>query len=68
MNDAIGSTPADAIPAMSDLISKGLMVQALSVAARLGIPDLVRDRPKTADELASANRAHAPTLYGSCAP
>jgi O-methyltransferase domain/Dimerisation domain len=63
MNDAAGSTSADPLRAMSDLISKGLMVQALSVAARLGIPDLVRDRPKDADELASATGAHAPTLY-----
>src|SRR5262245_54580259 len=39
------------------------MVQAVSVAARLGIPDLVRDRPQVAEELASATGAHAPTLY-----
>src|SRR6266571_1356257 len=63
MSGAAGSTLADAIPVISDLISKGLMVQALSVAARLGIADLVRDRPKGADELAAATGAHAPTLY-----
>jgi len=63
MSDAAGSTPGDALAAMSDLISKGLMVQALSVAARPRIPDLVRERPKGADELASATGAHAPTLY-----
>jgi hypothetical protein len=33
MSDAAGSTPGLALAAMSDLISKGLMVQALSVAA-----------------------------------
>jgi O-methyltransferase len=48
---------------MSDLISKGLLVQALSVAARLGIADLVRDRRRGADELAATTGAHAPTLY-----
>jgi hypothetical protein len=63
MSDAAASTPAQAIAVMSDLISKGLMVQALSVAARLGIADLVRDRSKDADELASATGANAPTLY-----
>jgi O-methyltransferase domain len=60
MNDA---TFADPLPAMFDLISKGLMVQGLSVAARLGIADHLRDRPKDADELASATGSHAPTLY-----
>jgi DNA-binding transcriptional ArsR family regulator len=49
--------------AVSDLISKGLMVQALSVAARLRIADRLRDRPMEAAELASAAGAHAPTLY-----
>jgi hypothetical protein len=63
MSDAAASTPAQAIAVMSDLISKGLMVQALSVVARLGIADLLRDGPKDADELASATGAYAPTLY-----
>jgi hypothetical protein len=63
INDAAVSTLADAFAAISDLISKGLMVQGLSVAARLEIADLVRDRPKGVDELASATGAHAPTLY-----
>jgi hypothetical protein len=62
-SDEALSTGSEAIREMSDLVSKGLMVQALSVAARLGMADLVRDRPKGADELASASGAHAPTLY-----
>ena len=61
--DTPESTQAGAIAAVSDLISKGLMVQALSVAARLRIADRLRDRPMEAAELASATGAHAPTLY-----
>jgi hypothetical protein len=37
--------------------------QALYVAATLGLADLLRDRRQTADELASAVSAHAPSLY-----
>ncbi len=36
--------------------------QAVHVAARLGVADLVKDGPKTADELALATSAHAPSL------
>jgi hypothetical protein len=60
--DAAEATLSDAFSAMSDLISKGLMIQGLSIAARLRIPDLLRDRPRRADELAAATGAHAPTL------
>src|SRR5262245_4630278 len=62
-SDARESTQAGAITAISDLISKGLMIQALSVASRLHIADRLRDRPMEAAELASASGAHAPTLY-----
>jgi O-methyltransferase domain/Dimerisation domain len=37
--------------------------QAIHVAATLGIADLLADVPKSADELAEAAGAHAPTLY-----
>jgi DNA-binding IclR family transcriptional regulator len=40
-----------------------MLVQAISVAAKLGIADLLDERPHTADELAEATGAHAPTLY-----
>jgi hypothetical protein len=36
--------------------------QALYVAARLGVADLLADAPKSADELATATGAHAPSL------
>jgi hypothetical protein len=41
----------------------GLMTpQAIHVAAKLGIADLISNRPQTADELARATSSHAPAL------
>jgi hypothetical protein len=37
--------------------------RAVTVAAELGIADLLRDGPRTADELAAATGTHAPALY-----
>src|SRR5215217_4804980 len=37
--------------------------QALHVAAVLGIADLLADGARSADEVASADGAHAPSLY-----
>jgi hypothetical protein len=37
--------------------------RALTVAAELGIADLLQDGPRDADELAAATGTHAPTLY-----
>ena len=37
--------------------------QALHVAATLGLADLLRDGPHTADELARLSQAHAPSLH-----
>ena len=37
--------------------------QAIHVAATLGIADLLKDGPRSADELAEATGTHAPTLY-----
>jgi O-methyltransferase domain/Dimerisation domain len=37
--------------------------RALTVAAELGIADLLRDGPRTAPELADATGTHAPVLY-----
>src|SRR5215212_11939911 len=36
---------------------------AISLAARLGIPDLLADGPKDVRELAGLTDAHAPSLY-----
>lgn len=37
--------------------------KALNVSAELGVADLLRDGPRTSDELAAACGAHPPTLY-----
>ena len=37
--------------------------RAVYVFAKLGIPDLLASGPKTADELATATKTHAPSLY-----
>jgi hypothetical protein len=37
--------------------------QALCVAAELGIADLLKDRPRSIDNLAQATGAHPPSLY-----
>ena len=55
-----GST---AVENLSEVVSKGLMVQAIAVAAKLGITDLIAEGTRSADELAHATRAHAPSLY-----
>ena len=37
--------------------------RAVYVAARLGIADLLADRPRSSAQLAQLTRAHAPSLY-----
>lgn len=37
--------------------------QAIHVAATLSIADLLKDKPRSADDLAEATGTHAPTLY-----
>jgi hypothetical protein len=39
------------------------MTQCIYVAARLGIADLLRDGPRTSEELAQVTGTHAPSLY-----
>ncbi len=39
------------------------ITQSISVAARLGIADLLKDGPKSVEELATATDTHAPSLY-----
>lgn len=58
------SPPADvtAVTTMMDLIWGYRVTQALSVAARLGIADLLASGPMTADELAAACEGNPGTL------
>jgi hypothetical protein len=47
---------------MIDLIFGFITSQAIAVAAELGVADLLKEEPKTAEELANATKAHAPSL------
>lgn len=49
--------------AMLQMISGFWISRAIYIAAKLGIPDHLRDGHKTADELAAATGTHAPSLY-----
>jgi hypothetical protein len=48
---------------MRDLLCGYWNTQALYVAAKLGLADLLKDGPKSADELAATTKVHAPSLY-----
>ena len=62
-NPTLGQAGA-AAPARRPLIVSGYWVsQMISVAANLGLADLIDDAPKTADELAVLTHAHAPSLH-----
>jgi ubiquinone/menaquinone biosynthesis C-methylase UbiE len=49
--------------AMLQIISGFWVSRAVFVLAKLGIPDLLKANPKTADELATATDTHAPSLF-----
>jgi hypothetical protein len=55
-------TPED-LRQLVRLIGGYRISQAIYVAAELGIPDLLKAGPKTADELARETRTHAESLY-----
>src|SRR5690349_2199493 len=48
---------------MLQLISGFWISRAVYVIGKLGIPDLLQTGPKTAEELASATKTHAPSLF-----
>lgn len=63
---APGNQKTDEIPAtaqMLQLISGFWISRAVYVIAKLGLPDLMKSGPKTAEELAAATKMHAPSLY-----
>src|SRR5512145_2922027 len=49
--------------AMLQMITGFWVSRAIYVAAKLGLADLVKDAPKTADELARLTGTHSPSLY-----
>jgi len=48
---------------MLQIISGFWISRAVFIIAKLGIPDLLKSGPKTADELASATKTDAPSLF-----
>ncbi len=60
-----GAAPQGAPPeaALMQMILGSLVSQAVYVAAKLSVADLLAEGPRTADELAEATGAHAPSLY-----
>ncbi|HXG84551.1 MAG TPA: methyltransferase [Pyrinomonadaceae bacterium] len=53
--------PPEAV--LPQMILGGLMQKGIWVAAKLGIADLLAEKPRTAEEIAAATDAHAPSLY-----
>ena len=48
---------------LQELIQSFQVPQCIYVAARLGIADLLKDGPRSSEELAQATGTHAPSLY-----
>lgn len=61
-NQSGGNAPPPSAILMQMLFG-GLVQQCIRVAATLGIPDLLTERPHTAGELAAKTGTHEPSLY-----
>lgn len=56
-------SPPPAAEQMLQIISGFWTSRAVYVIAKLGIPDMLKSGPKTADDLASATNMHGPSLF-----
>jgi hypothetical protein len=65
MNELDQSAVGDMSPSVAMLqMVRGFWVsRAIYVAADLGLADLLKDEPKSSEELAQATATHAPSLY-----
>ena len=65
MNESSQTRSADIPPpvALVQMLTGYWVSQALYVAAKLGIADLLKDGPKSSDELAKTTGVHAQSLY-----
>ena len=65
MSDASQTSAADLSPsaAMLQMIGGFRISRAIYLAAKLGIADLLKDGPKSSEELAQLTGTHAPSLY-----
>ncbi len=58
----INESPESAFTILTRLFSGARISQAINVAVKLGIPDLLKDGAENIDELAKASDSHAPSL------
>jgi len=56
------TSPAELASRLLRMVNSSWIAQACYVMARLGVPDLLASRPRTAEDLAAATGAHAPSL------
>jgi hypothetical protein len=61
--DAETSQAAPPPVALTQMTAGGWVTQAVYVAAKLGIADLLAGGPKNCDELAALTQSHSPSLY-----
>ncbi|UCC84286.1 MAG: methyltransferase domain-containing protein [Gemmatimonadota bacterium] len=57
------SAEVDPREALLQIVNTPMLAQCLYVAAKLGIADLLKDGPRSSDELAAATQVHARSLY-----
>src|SRR5881396_2307925 len=60
---AATASPSAAVQALNMTLGAMMAAQAISAAAELGIADLLKDGPQSAEELARASQTHTPSLY-----
>src|SRR5262245_36276673 len=65
MSTATATAPSQTLAqtALLELLFGRCVTMALSVVAKLRIPDLLADGPRSVDDLATKTGAHAPSLY-----
>ncbi|NIM52941.1 MAG: methyltransferase [Gemmatimonadales bacterium] len=66
MSESAASTSSaetDPREALLQIVNGPMLSQCVYVAAKLGIADLLKDGPKSSEELAAATQVHARTLY-----
>jgi hypothetical protein len=71
MDGSVDPSPVPSVESRERLLSlaRGYRIsQAIYVAARLGIPDLLADGPREIDELAHATGSHSQASAESCWP
>ncbi len=57
------SPEMDPREALLQIVNGPMLSQCVYVAAKLGIADLLKDGPKSSEDLAAATQVHAPSLY-----